>query len=550
MFFFYNLKIFSSNLPPHQNNLQKGVWLDYVLLVPAEEFSNNLLEEEQFDQTKEFIRQCGQDHFHIQLNATDFCKQAVFTLTSDYNNGALPCECDYAGSTSFECDPFGGQCQCKSNIIGRQCEACRTGYYGFPDCKPCDCPSTALCEKETGECICPPRVTGEKCDKCEPYTFGFDQIIGCELCNCDPLGVERNDLQCDINNGTCQCGPHIEGRTCNKCINGYFNFPNCEPCRCRREGTTFEICNQQDESCYCKKNVEGMACDQCVQGTYDLQESNPEGCTKCFCFGKTTRCQRAYMRSLNVSMAKDVSISTIDVRDEGIEISLWPSTSTDILVNDTTLQVDMDEPGAKDGLVYFGVLDYLLDQHNHLSAYGGNLMYSLFYTTGLFGKALHGPDVILEGLDLVLVHQSYEQPANAIKFYGSVKMVESSFRTASGSPVSREMFMTVLRDLKKIYVRGTYWEQTMVAQLSDVYLSMGVYDAENHGLYEELAVEQCECPPGYKGDSCEDCAAGYYRDPNGPYGGYCIPCNCNGHADTCDCNTGVCNVSVLTNTIF
>lgn len=104
--------------------------MDYILLVPSEEFTHHLLEEETFDQTKEFIQKCGQDHFHIRLNASEFCKQAVFSLTSDYNNGALPCNCDYSGSTSFECDPFGGQCQCKNNVIGRQCEACRTGFYG------------------------------------------------------------------------------------------------------------------------------------------------------------------------------------------------------------------------------------------------------------------------------------------------------------------------------------------------------------------------------------------------------------------------------------
>lgn len=46
---------------------------------------------------------------------------------------------------------------------------------------------------------------------------------------------------------------------------------------------------------------------------------------------------------------------------------------------------------------------------------------------------------------------------------------------------------------------------------------------------------------GYNGYSCEDCAPGYYRDPSGPYGGYCVKCQCNGHADTCDCNTGKCN---------
>lgn len=140
-------------------NIQpKGVWLDYVLLVPVTQFQESFLKEVEFDQTKEFIKQCGQDSFNIQLaNATEFCKQAVFSLTADYNRGALPCSCDYHGSTSFECEPFGGQCQCKANIIGRQCEACRTAYYGFPECKPCDCPSTAVCEKETGACICPPR---------------------------------------------------------------------------------------------------------------------------------------------------------------------------------------------------------------------------------------------------------------------------------------------------------------------------------------------------------------------------------------------------------
>lgn len=77
------------------------------------------------------------------------------------------------------------------------------GFYGFPDCKPCDCPSKSLCEKDTGACICPPHVTGDKCDKCEPYSFGFDQFFGCELCNCDPLGVDNGELQCDLNNGSC-----------------------------------------------------------------------------------------------------------------------------------------------------------------------------------------------------------------------------------------------------------------------------------------------------------------------------------------------------------
>jgi len=56
------------------------------------------------------------------------------------------------------------------------------------------------------------------------------------------------------------------------------------------------------------------------------------------------------------------------------------------------------------------------------------------------------------------------------------------------------------------------------------------------------SVEQCQCPRGYEGTSCEDCMMGYYRSHRYPYLGRCSPCQCYGHADECDLNTGVCLV--------
>lgn len=70
-----------------------------------------------------------------------FCRDAVFSITSAYNSGALHCQCDFDGSLSFECKQFGGQCPCKPNVIGRKCDACKSGYFGFPNCQPCNCPS-------------------------------------------------------------------------------------------------------------------------------------------------------------------------------------------------------------------------------------------------------------------------------------------------------------------------------------------------------------------------------------------------------------------------
>ncbi|GIY12987.1 laminin subunit alpha [Caerostris darwini] len=137
-----------------------------------------------------------------------------------------------------------------------------------PIAKPCDCPSTAYCQPVTGQCICPPRVTGDRCDSCVPYTYGFDSIIGCEECNCHPLGVVNGNLQCDLETGQCQCKSNIVGRTCNKCKAGYWAFPHCQLCNCDLRGSTENICDEDSARCYCKDNVYGDSCDQCKPGTF------------------------------------------------------------------------------------------------------------------------------------------------------------------------------------------------------------------------------------------------------------------------------------------
>lgn len=308
-------------------------------------------------------------------------------------------------------------------------------------------------------------------------------------------------------------------------------------------GTTLEVCDQDDETCFCKKNVQGTECDQCIDGTYNLQEKNPEGCTKCFCFGKTTRCENAYLRPFEVSMMKNLSLHTINVKGGKINVTNW-ATEDEILTNETTAFVelgDVDNPELLDGFAYFGMLDYFVNQNNHLTAYGGYLRYALLYTTNMFGNPQIGPDVILEAKDVRIKHMNYRQPAAGQKFDGAVEMIESNFQTLNGAPVSREQFMTILRDLTKIYIRASYFDNGLLTYINDVTLSCADEDPENYNLYKEIAAEKCSCPSGYEGLSCENCAPGYYRDPNGPFGGYCIPCECNGHATTCNCDTGVCD---------
>jgi hypothetical protein len=81
-------------------------------------------------------------------------------------------------------------------------------------------------------------------------------------------------------------------------------------------------------------------------------------------------------------------------------------------------------------------------------------------------------------------------------------------------------------------------------RLGNVTLEIAL-EGYNPNTSKAMAVEQCQCPLPYKGLSCEDCAPGYYRSQTGPYGGYCVPCQCNGHSDICDEITGVCHVNIF-----
>ena len=91
------------------------------------------------------------DHFRWFLG---FCRSSIISLAADFNGGALECQCDENGSTNLDsCESIGGQCSCKDNVIGRQCTKCKPGFYGFPDCKQCDCPITATCDENTGKIL-------------------------------------------------------------------------------------------------------------------------------------------------------------------------------------------------------------------------------------------------------------------------------------------------------------------------------------------------------------------------------------------------------------
>ncbi|XP_034559528.1 laminin subunit alpha-3-like [Notolabrus celidotus] len=509
---------------------RKTLILDYILLVPDSSYSPDLLKVKPLDKSAEFTLQCRGEGFFIDpRTSSQFCRDSARSLVAAYNDGALPCDCDRSGATGTNCDPNGGQCPCRQHVIGRKCTKCATGYYGFPYCRPCEC-GRRLCDEVTGRCICPPQTVKPACDICETQTFSYHPLLGCEGCGCSPNGIKASaGPECDGITGQCNCKPRIGGRQCDRCAAGYYRFPDCIPCNCNKGGATSDICNPDTGRCLCKKNVAGIGCDTCRKGSFFFDPSNSQGCTRCFCFGATDRCQSSSKR-----------------RGKFVEMQGWrlerpnqEEVPTVLNTASNTVVADIQElPPTAQTLHWVAPASYLGDR---VSSYGGILTY-LSKSFGIPSEGMtlmdRRPDVVLNGRNMTLIHMAPQVPLPDRLYQGRVQLLEGNWRHAiTNRPVSREELMMVLAGLAGLRIRALYFTQTQRLSLAEVGLE-GATDTGTGGPGN--TVEDCSCPSQYNGDSCEKCSSGFYRDNSGPYLGLCVPCKCNGLADECEDKTGRC----------
>ena len=69
------------------------------------------------------------------------CEKMTYTIGAWLHDGAKSCDCNKQGSLSTECNPRGGQCQCRPGVTGRKCDQCKLGFFGFSSkgCTQCEC---------------------------------------------------------------------------------------------------------------------------------------------------------------------------------------------------------------------------------------------------------------------------------------------------------------------------------------------------------------------------------------------------------------------------
>ncbi|KAK0081679.1 hypothetical protein PV325_011758 [Microctonus aethiopoides] len=138
---------------------------------------------------------------------------------------------------------------------------------------------SSACDIVSGQCQCKPHIIGRQCHQCENGYWGLASGTGCVACNCDQLGSFNKS--CNHETGQCHCRPGVGGTRCDNCLPRHYGFSEngCQVCDpCEKVG---HICDPDTGRCVCPRLTLGEHCDRCRPGSYDLIPGI--GCKPCAC---------------------------------------------------------------------------------------------------------------------------------------------------------------------------------------------------------------------------------------------------------------------------
>ncbi|XP_063000787.1 laminin subunit gamma-3 [Elgaria multicarinata webbii] len=209
-----------------------------------------------------------------------------------------PCRCNdnVDPNAVGNCDTVSGRClRCLYNTSGEHCQRCQKGFYGnslatnpSTKCAPCKCnaggsahgPET--CDDVSGQCTCLPHVTGRDCSWCQEGYFDLQAGRGCKSCQCNPVGAQHS--RCHPSTGQCVCHTGVEGVSCDRCQAGFFgfSFQGCRACNCSQLGSLSLQCHE-NSTCVCKTGFVGYKCDRCEANYfYDPGSQQCQECPLCY----------------------------------------------------------------------------------------------------------------------------------------------------------------------------------------------------------------------------------------------------------------------------
>jgi laminin gamma 1 len=486
-----------------------------------------------------------------------------------------------------ECIKEGGddvnrlKCHCQHHTTGRNCEVCADFFNDAPwreanatdanECKPCECNNRATrCEFDYalyestgrgGRCLdCTGHTEGQHCERCKRgfYRAGNGE---CVACHCDPLGSVSDQCTAD---GQCLCKQGVEGSRCQRCAVDHYEFgvQGCRSCGCSISGSANNTasCDSDSGQCRCKANVHGNRCDTCRLGFFDLQPDHEFGCLSCFCYGHSAECSPSAGFAPTViesAFLHDTDRWTAVIRSDRAPNRLTSGQSAaSVAAHERPVPLQFN---SAEELVYVragpGEQAYFVagEQFSGDQRYAYNQWLRFELRIDQEPARASMDDVVIEGANGLTISQSIFGQNNPLP---ALRVQQFSFKLHEHMDhgwmptLTAAQFQTLLSNITSFRVRASY-TTSGGAFLHDVRLESAVSSGD---ALESTAiavpgmsgagahwVESCTCPNGYVGQFCEECKPGYRHDPS--FGGpnaACVPCECNGHADYCDAESGVC----------
>lgn len=116
-------------------------------------------------------------------------------------------------------------------------------------------------------------MEGRRCDQCKHgyWNFTEENPDGCQQCSCDLLGTYENQ-GCNVYSGECVCKRYVTGRDCDQCLPEHWGLSEardgCKPCDCDPGGSYDNNCDLLTGQCKCRPHVTGRTCSQPEQGYF------------------------------------------------------------------------------------------------------------------------------------------------------------------------------------------------------------------------------------------------------------------------------------------
>ncbi|KAK1334991.1 hypothetical protein QTO34_004567 [Cnephaeus nilssonii] len=251
----------------------------------------------------------------VKTPMTDVCRNIIFSISALIHQTGLACECDPQGSLSSVCDPNGGQCQCRPNVVGRTwtdvplepsalapvdanrvTATCKALSVLSATRSPASAPASRGCTRGSvtgaypgtgaSRVASPASATASRRlrlgDHCRPCPCPDGPDSGRQFassCYQDPVTLQL----------ACVCNPGYIGSRCEDCASGFFGNPSevggaCQPCQCHHniDTTDPDACDKETGRCLrCLYHTEGAHCQRCRFGYYG--DALQQDCRKCVC---------------------------------------------------------------------------------------------------------------------------------------------------------------------------------------------------------------------------------------------------------------------------